>query len=81
MIKINFKITFDEQIIIGENADDASISLKLNQWLEKKLEKILLNGYGHMIDGNNLSFFFSLLFLIELLYKKNMLLEVQHSNN
>ena len=37
---------------------NASISLKLNQWLEKKLEKIPLNGYGHMIDGNSLSFFF-----------------------
>ena len=37
--KVNFKITFDEQIIIGENSDDASISLKLNQWLEKKIER------------------------------------------
>ena len=37
--KINFKITFDEQIIIGENADFASISLRLNQWLENKIKK------------------------------------------
>ena len=37
--KINFKITFDEQIIFGENADNTSISLKLNQWLEKKIRK------------------------------------------
>ena len=37
--KIYFKITFDEQIIIGKNTDDASISLKLNQWLEKKIVK------------------------------------------
>ena len=37
--KINFKITFDEQLIIGENTDEASISLKLNQWLEKKIRK------------------------------------------
>ena len=37
--KINFKITFDEQLIIGENADSASISLKLNQWLENKIKK------------------------------------------
>ena len=37
--KINFKITFDEQIIIKESADDTSISLKLNQWLEKKIVK------------------------------------------
>ena len=37
--KINFKITFDEQIIIGENSDDASISLKLNEWLEKKIKR------------------------------------------
>ena len=37
--KVNFKITFDEQIIIGENSDDASISLKLNQWLEKKIKR------------------------------------------
>ena len=37
--KINFKITFDEQLIIGENADNASISLKLNQWLENKIKK------------------------------------------
>ena len=37
--KINFKITFDEQLIIGENEDNASISLKLNQWLENKIKK------------------------------------------
>ena len=37
--KINFKITFDEQLIIGKNADSASISLKLNQWLENKIKK------------------------------------------
>jgi KDO2-lipid IV(A) lauroyltransferase len=37
--KIYFKITFDEQIVIGKNTDDASISLKLNQWLEKKIVK------------------------------------------
>ena len=37
--KINFKITFDEQIIISENEDNASISLKLNQWLENKIRK------------------------------------------
>ncbi|WP_075482861.1 lysophospholipid acyltransferase family protein [Candidatus Pelagibacter communis] len=37
--KINFKITFDEQIIIEESADDTSISLKLNQWLEKKIKR------------------------------------------
>ncbi len=37
--KINFKITFDEQIIFGENEDSASISLKLNQWLESKIRK------------------------------------------
>ena len=37
--KINFKITFDEQIIFGVNEDSASISLKLNQWLENKIRK------------------------------------------
>tara|TARA_X000000950_G_scaffold72329_1_gene89831 strand:- start:559 stop:1416 length:858 start_codon:yes stop_codon:yes gene_type:complete len=37
--KINFKITFDEQIVIGDNANNASISLKLNQWLESKIKK------------------------------------------
>ena len=37
--KIYFKITFDEQIIINENADNTSISLKLNQWLESKIKK------------------------------------------
>ena len=37
--KINFKITFDEQIIIEENSDDNSISLELNKWLEKKIRK------------------------------------------
>ncbi len=37
--KVNFKVTFDEQIIIEDNLDDASISLKLNQWLEKKIRK------------------------------------------
>ena len=37
--KINFKITFDEQITFGENEDSASISLKLNQWLESKIRK------------------------------------------
>ena len=37
--KINFKITFDEQIIFGKNEDSVSISLKLNQWLENKIRK------------------------------------------
>ena len=37
--KINFKITFDEQITIEKNADNTSISLKLNQWLENKIRK------------------------------------------
>ena len=37
--KINFKITFDEQIIIQENESNTSISLKLNQWLENKIKK------------------------------------------
>ena len=37
--KINFKISFDEQIILKENSDSAAISLKLNQWLEKKIRK------------------------------------------
>ena len=37
--KINFKILFDEQIVVGENTDEASISLKINQWLEKKIRK------------------------------------------
>ena len=37
--KIYFKITFDEQIIISENADNAITSLKLNQWLERKIKK------------------------------------------
>ena len=37
--KIYFKISFDEQLIIGENTDEASISLKLNRWLEKKIRK------------------------------------------
>ena len=37
--KINFKITFDDHIIIEESADNASISLKLNQWLESKIRK------------------------------------------
>ena len=37
--KINFKITFDEQLVFNENADIDSISLKLNQWLESKIRK------------------------------------------
>ena len=37
--KINFKISFDEQLIFEENVDNASISLKLNQWLENKIKK------------------------------------------
>ena len=37
--RINFKITFDEQIIIEENENNASISLKLNQWLENRIRK------------------------------------------
>ena len=37
--KINFKITFDEQILIEDNTNVASISLKLNQWLESKIKK------------------------------------------
>ena len=37
--KIKFKITFDEQIIVKENENSASISLRLNQWLENKIRK------------------------------------------
>ena len=37
--KIKFKITFEEQLIFGENANNASISLKLNQWLENKIKE------------------------------------------
>ena len=37
--KFYFKITFDEQIIIGKNIDNTSISLKLNHWLESKIRK------------------------------------------
>ncbi len=37
--KINFKITFDNQIVTEESENNASISLKLNQWLEKKIRK------------------------------------------
>ena len=37
--KINFKITFDEQISIGKNSDENLISLELNRWLEKKIKK------------------------------------------
>ena len=37
--KINFKITFGEQIIFEGNEDNTSISLKLNQWLENKIRK------------------------------------------
>ena len=37
--KVKFKISFDEQLIFAENADNASISLKLNQWLENKIKK------------------------------------------
>ena len=37
--KINFKITFDKQIIIGKNLDYNSIGVELNKWLEKKIRK------------------------------------------
>ena len=37
--KINFKITFDDQILIRENSDENSISFELNKWLEKKIRK------------------------------------------
>jgi len=37
--KVNFKISFDEQIAMDANADDAFISLRLNQWLEEKIRK------------------------------------------
>ena len=37
--KIYFKISFDEQISMDGNADDSSISLRLNQWLEEKIRK------------------------------------------
>ena len=36
---INFKISFDEPITMDDNADDAFISLRLNQWLEEKIRK------------------------------------------
>ena len=37
--RINFRITFDDQISIQSDSDDSSISLKLNQWLENKIRK------------------------------------------
>lgn len=37
--KIYFKISFDEQIIIEDDENITSISLKLNQWLENKIRK------------------------------------------
>ena len=37
--KVNFRITFDEQINVDSDTDDNSISLKLNQWLENKIKK------------------------------------------
>ena len=37
--KINFRISFDEQITMDGNADDASVSLRINQWLEEKIRK------------------------------------------
>ena len=37
--KIYFKISFDEPITMNSNADDSSISLRLNQWLEEKIRK------------------------------------------
>ncbi len=37
--KINFRISFDEQITVDSKADDASISRRLNQWLEEKIRK------------------------------------------
>ena len=37
--KFNFKISFDEQLIFEESADNTSISLILNQWLENKIKK------------------------------------------
>ena len=37
--RINFRITFDDQISIQSDLDDSSISLKLNQWLENKIRK------------------------------------------
>ena len=33
------KISFDEQITVDDNANDSLISLRLNQWLEKKIRK------------------------------------------
>ena len=37
--KINFRISFDEQMTVNSNADIDSISLSLNQWLEEKIRK------------------------------------------
>ena len=37
--KINFRISFDEQMTVDFNADVESISLRLNQWLEEKIRK------------------------------------------
>ena len=37
--KIYFRISFDEPITVDGDADDSSISLRLNQWLEEKIRK------------------------------------------
>ncbi len=37
--EVFFKVTFDEKITFKPNADENSISLELNKWLEKKIRK------------------------------------------
>ena len=37
--KIYFRICFDEPITMNVNADDSSLTLRLNQWLEEKIRK------------------------------------------
>ena len=37
--KIYFRICFDEPITMNANADDSSLTLRLNQWLEEKIRK------------------------------------------
>ena len=37
--EVFFRVTFDEKITFKPNADENSISLELNKWLEKKIRK------------------------------------------
>ena len=75
------KLFLMNNLNFDKNENIENITKKLNHLVRKKnYEKIQINGFGHITDGN-IDNYLIFLFLIELQQKKNKPPEDLHSNN